>query len=626
MPEPGKTQIFEGSPFGEIPEQYAGLQIVEQIGQGGMGSVYKGLDPELDCFRAVKMLARQLAADPAFVQRFREEARMAARLDSPYAVRVIRFGMEADRYFLIMEFVDGPTLESVCAREQLDPNRALHVAGCIGQALRAAHRLDVIHRDIKPANILFTPDNIPKLADFGIARPIKREGPNLTTEGTVIGTPAFMSPEQAAGKEELDGRTDVYSLGATLYWATTGIPPFTGERASQILEKVIHDTPHAPIEICPEMSAEVSDLIVRMMVKDRDERIASAEDLIREVSRLQGGTVRTEAHPAPEPKPRRRVVRNVLATVLPLLMIALLAGFFYRYMLGRKSDAPVVAKEKQSAARKANAAKISAATRSGRTAAPAAKEPAVTGKKPEPKPAHANSPEPEKPGPPTTFTNTLGMKMVLIPAGKFMMGSPKDEAGRGKGEPLPHQVTIKRPFYIAACEVTNAEFHKFRPQHKSAKGDARLPVTDVSWNDARAFCKWISEKGKRRYRLPTEAEWEYACRAGAATAFSWGDKFDPKKAWDGGKKGPKPVGSFPPNKWGLYDMHGNVWEWTEDKAGDAAELRVCRSGGSGQGPSFLRCAARITPSPGAKASVLGLRVCCDAPPSAKDTTARAETR
>jgi formylglycine-generating enzyme required for sulfatase activity len=164
------------------------------------------------------------------------------------------------------------------------------------------------------------------------------------------------------------------------------------------------------------------------------------------------------------------------------------------------------------------------------------------------------------------------MKMVLIRPGKFMMGSPDSEHGRGKDEAPQHEVTISKPFYMGVTEVTQAQYQAVMGRNPSSfKGPAN-PVDGVSWDEAAKFCKKLSEKTRQTVRLPTEAEWEYACRAGTQTAFSFGD--DPSAlgdyAWWAGNsdKTPHPVGQKKPNSWGLYDMHGNVWEWCADWYGE----------------------------------------------------------
>nr|HRU07040.1 serine/threonine-protein kinase [Candidatus Brocadiia bacterium] len=317
-PAPVLVRVNRAGPL-EPPCRLAGLDILALIGSGGMGAVYKARDPELDCFRAVKVLSPRLAGDAQYVARFRQEARLAAKLDTPCAVRVLRAGEENGLQYLVMEYAGGSTLQARCAHKPLNPNEALHLAASVAEALREAHRLGVIHRDIKPANIIYTSDGSPKLADFGIARPMSAGATGLTVDGATIGTPEYMPPEQAQGSRDLDGRADLYSLGATLYWAVTGRPPFVGDRPSQVIELVINAPLVPPAAVNPAVPGPLSDLIVHLMAKRKEDRPGSAEDLLREISRIreQGGLA---------PWPRRQGWSAWLQVAAGLLVLAALAA------------------------------------------------------------------------------------------------------------------------------------------------------------------------------------------------------------------------------------------------------------------------------------------------------------
>ena len=217
------------------------------------------------------------------------------------------------------------------------------------------------------------------------------------------------------------------------------------------------------------------------------------------------------------------------------------------------------------------------------------------------------------------------MKLVLIPAGKFMMGSPDSEQGRQGSEGPQHEVIITKPFYMGVTEVTQAQYEAITGTNPSHLKDATNPVEMVSWNDATEFCKELSEKTRQAVRLPTEAEWEYACRAGTATAFSFGDSDSAlgDYAWYTSNSGrtTHPVGQKKPNAWGLYDMHGNVWEWcaglyggypndavTDPKGAASGTRRVLRGGGWFGNPAHCRSASRRYDSPDNRSSRCGFRV------------------
>ena len=217
-----------------------------------------------------------------------------------------------------------------------------------------------------------------------------------------------------------------------------------------------------------------------------------------------------------------------------------------------------------------------------------------------------------------TVTDSVGIRLRLIQPGSFMIGSTE---GDDDEKPL-HKVTITRPFYIGVHEVTQAQWQRVmgtNPAH--FKGPTR-PVERVSWRDAQAFCRKLSEKEGVRYRLPTEAEWEYACRAGTTTEWYWGDRWDETLAWVGPptEGQTSPVGAGPPNPWGLYDTIGNVWEWCEDYHGmygaagqvdpntTQGKRRVCRGGGTYSIWRYARAAARGNGMPDDRDYHLGLRV------------------
>jgi formylglycine-generating enzyme required for sulfatase activity len=240
----------------------------------------------------------------------------------------------------------------------------------------------------------------------------------------------------------------------------------------------------------------------------------------------------------------------------------------------------------------------------------------------------------DPPKPPEPFTNSLGVKFVWIPAGNFMMGSPKEEKERHPSE-IRHKVTLTKGFYMGVYTVTQEEWQAVMGNNPSnIKGEKKLPVESVSWDDCQEFIKKLRKNDKKPYRLPTEVEWEYSCRAGTTTPFHFGETISTDQAnYDGnftygdGKKGiyrrkPTPVGSFPANVWGLHDMHGNVWQWCQDWHGDYPQedvvdpqgpkkgvIRVLRGGSWIYSPQHCRSAYRGWFEPGNRFGYCGLRVC-----------------
>lgn len=234
----------------------------------------------------------------------------------------------------------------------------------------------------------------------------------------------------------------------------------------------------------------------------------------------------------------------------------------------------------------------------------------------------------DKKAPPKNFTNSIGMKFVWIPPGSFLMGSPKEEKGRHENE-TQHKVTLTKGFYMGVYTVTKEQWKAVMGKTPSPlKGKKNLPVETVSWDDCQEFIKKLRGMDKKLYRLPTEAEWEYACRAGTTTPFHFGDTISSKQATFGKfKKGESPlrttpVGHFPANAWGLHDMHGNLWQWCQDWFGDYPQKdvvdpqgpdsggeRVLRGGSFTDLPQQLRSAFRHKYEPKGRDHVVGFRVC-----------------
>ncbi len=252
---------------------------MEKLGEGGMGIVYKALDARLQRTVAIKVLPSELAADPTFLARFKREARALASLNSPYIAQIYTISDDDRPPFFAMEFVEGPTLRQVLNEQgRLPLRRSLDLLIQMARGLQEACEKGVIHRDIKPDNVMLTLKGQVKLTDFGL---VKRVGgdPGMTTRGIVLGTPLYMSPEQARG-EELDLRSDIYSLGATFFHMLVGEPPFRGDSAFAVMRK--HEEEELPpLATLPgTISASVYAILQRMMAKKREDRFESYESLI----------------------------------------------------------------------------------------------------------------------------------------------------------------------------------------------------------------------------------------------------------------------------------------------------------------------------------------------------------
>jgi eukaryotic-like serine/threonine-protein kinase len=255
-------------------------QLLSRIGQGGMGIVYRGHHHDLDLDVAVKFLHGHLAQHPGIASRFLREARLAARLHSPGIVRVFDCGEADGNFYIVMEFVDGQTLEAhLGERHTLPIGRAVQIAEAVAQALRESlDQIGLIHRDIKPANILLTWSGQVKLADLGLAKVMAQEVTSVhTAAGTALGTPSYMSPEQFADASRVDHRADIFSLGSTLYQMLAGHPPFRGDSYYQVLKQVEESEPDP---LPAHVPAEIRAVLARMMAKRPDERFQTYAELI----------------------------------------------------------------------------------------------------------------------------------------------------------------------------------------------------------------------------------------------------------------------------------------------------------------------------------------------------------
>jgi serine/threonine-protein kinase len=270
-------------------------EIHRRLARGGMAQVYLARDRMLDRPVAVKELVAEFATDPSFVERFRREAQAAANLAHPNIVGVYDWGTQDGTYFIVMEYVDGPSLSQVIRRDgPLHPHRSAELTAEVAAALGFAHSRGVVHRDVKPGNVLLTGSGQAKVTDFGIARALSAPDDDLTQAGSVMGTATYFSPEQAQGLP-VDPRSDLYSLGVVFYEMVTGRTPFTGDTPLAIAYKHVQDPPPSPSEIIPDLPPGVEAIIMKLLRKRPEERYASAEDLRADLRRfLQGEPTNAE--------------------------------------------------------------------------------------------------------------------------------------------------------------------------------------------------------------------------------------------------------------------------------------------------------------------------------------------
>jgi serine/threonine-protein kinase len=300
-------------------ERIGRYEILAELGRGAMGAVYRARDPQIGRTVAIKrILTAHLPPDelPQYKQRFYREAQAAGQMSHPGIVTIHDIAEdEAGQPYLVMEFIEGTPLDKLLTpgAERLTLEQSLDIGIQMAEALDYAHRRGVVHRDVKPANILITAEGRAKIADFGIA---KLAGMQLTTAGQMLGTPAFMSPEQFSGAA-LDGRSDLFSLGAMLYWMFTGEKPFAGDTLTAVSFKVVYTAPIPATQLNPSLPAALDAVLARCLAKNPGERYAAGRDLAADLRAVKEGRPVTAAPPVPETEKTTLHAVPVVATPWP---------------------------------------------------------------------------------------------------------------------------------------------------------------------------------------------------------------------------------------------------------------------------------------------------------------------
>ncbi len=582
-----------------IPNKIGKYDVLSVLGEGGMGTVYKAVDPFIGRMVALKIITAAHAADPGLLDRFHREARANGNLQHPNIVVVYEFGDEGGSPYLAMEYLEGVSFDALIKQKRplsLTEKLKLIIEICGG--LQYAHERGVIHRDIKPANLMLLPSGIVKILDFGIAR-IQNEV-NVTRTGQVVGTIPYMSPEQLSGGS-VDGRTDVFSTGIVLYQLLTYNLPFCGENTGSTMRKIICDPPPPLSNYLPSYPAELDEVMAHVLAKSPEERYTSetlAAELVRVQEQLKReGTVQSDgwtifnsagvrrsqelgvmsAPGTQTAKPADAIPASRGTAVQPACAPGRLDTLTETSVV-RGSSPPALEPGHHPPSATARAhwkwillTVIVAVVLGVLVLWKLPNRPLrnlSSGREDLANSAARQSPEPALPQQVTTST---GM-MRLVPGGEFLMGS---DAGRRSGEfgyyneAPAHSVNLP-PFYIDQYEVTNAEYKKFCDatgrKYPELKGLLRdyfshgdYPVINVSWDDARAYAAWAGK------RLPTEAEWEKAARGTDGRRYPWGNELDSSVIPAQGQVAVA-VGSHPADTspYGVRDMAANVPEWTED--------------------------------------------------------------
>lgn len=643
--------------------------VLDTLGQGGMGVVLKARHRRMDRIVAIKMLAPQAVGASTWAERFQREVRAAAKLSHPNIVTAYDADESNGTHFLVMEYVSGRDLSSI-VREQGPLSIAMSL-DCIRQAARGleyAHQQGIVHRDIKPGNLIVCKstaspsDETPpegatttvKILDMGLARINSAPGDvgerDLTTTGSVMGTIDYMSPEQALDTKQADARSDVYSLGCSLHYLLMGRALYEGDTVMRRLlahrDKPIPDL----VALRSDVPAELQPVFQKMVAKRPEDRFQTMTEVVRSLAAVQAGLSRTaveesfvlDSQPSASGRSSGPPLRETQVMSSPSLDTRLQSpvdqsrtprtsvarsrwskgplwggGVAVLMLIGAGiwwSRGDVVketgVQQAPPAASTLTAPLALAAT--GWHGWPAdAPLPAIAPFDVEQAKQHqaawARYLKLD-----VEFTNSIGMKFVLIPPGEFRMGSTSaeiDEAlqfasedkywqERVRSEAPKHTVILTQPIYLGIHEVTQAQYVRVmgnNPSYYAPMGSGKdavagmdtssHPVDQVSWYDAVDFCNMLTEKVPRKplqserrvgetvttrstgYRLATEAEWEFACRAGTTTKYWISDQdADVLRAGWFGPNGYQThvVGGLKRNPFGLYDMHGNITEWVHD--------------------------------------------------------------
>ena len=623
LPEAPRVAVAPG------PERIGPYPIERLLSRGGMGEVWLARDPRRGG-EEVALKTLRAAYGPEELLRFQQEAELMLRLDHPHIVKLRAHDLRADVPYLVEDLCPGGSLHDRVREEGALPlSEALHITIKLCDAVAHAHRKGILHRDLKPKNVLFDARGEPCLIDFGLARcTLSASSARLTATGEVLGTPAYMPPEQARG-EPVDERADIYGLGCLLYAMLTGVAPFSGRDAHAVLDQVVSGEPPRPRALRPELPRRLEATCLRAMSPDPALRHPTAQALAAALER--------SLSPAPRTLDRRGLLASAACALLPLSGLVALAGWV---VVGLPSAPPD--------SRWLEGRLVGASEHPVEVLRPDGPPLRLT-----PGQAFRLSVPPgaqlrvERPAAPPGSGHELrardGSLLLRVPAGRYQLG-PSDARREVQFAGV----------WIGRTEVTWGQFRRYCAEIGRPPPDARItalegvgfqaeddhPVWNVSWREAQDYARWAGR------RLPSELEWECAAGGPEGRRFPWGEEvpttgraptanvgdetvrpvmhasWNITQGYFDGHLFPSPVGSFPRGAapCGALDMAGNVYEWTQDRyvpppgapGSEPRDARVVRGGcWSDQIVPYAECAYRGRLGEEQRVSFVGFRLAGD---------------
>ncbi len=622
--------------------QLPGYTILRKINSGGMATVFLATQLSLNRTVALKIMKPELDYDPEFHNRFQREAEIVGQLSHPNIIPIYDIGRYNGMNYISMEYLPAGSLDQKI-RKSIPAHTAANYVMAIASALAHAHNKGYVHRDIKSENILFRADGSPVLTDFGIARLVKSDS-SMTQVGKVVGTPYYMSPEQAKG-EALDGRSDLYSLGILFYEMLTGTRPFQNDDAIALaLQHIGEQAPRLPVEV-----AEYQAVVDKLLAKKPIQRFQNGRELIQELKIIKNAnqSTNTQSQNSPNNTQLLKAISfnlfNSFQFELKKRYQQLQALISNKNQLGSSTQAldetqvlsGTLEVQEQSSRNKKYLLIIffvffaliyliflaNGEIKNGDSATvklmpfkvitePDFAKVRILNIKEKYQPDMALPQgnyqlEISAPGY-DTKTEWVHFSKAQVPLKYELYQSVTDNSNLLSPELIEiiidnadsnnytRKVSLEKNFYIGKYEVTFDEYDYFaKANHLDLPDDngwgrGKRPVINVSWNDAQAYLSWLSKTTGKNFRMPTEAEWEFAARGNSTEQFWWGSKAEDAELFANCRYGCKPwlsalfanktktIGAYPPNTFGLYDTAGNVAEWVADCGDSSTENLLCK--------------------------------------------------